>query len=157
MSRRALLAIAAAMLIGCRVASEPGEAPDIPDGVRVQVEIEGRELGPITSAGLRAAAPTYLDRDHRAWRLADVLPAHALKAGMQLDVEESSGQRTILTRLGAGPAEPVLMVNRKGQVLVALVEPSDPFPAFHGRGGNRGQSGRANRIRDVVRLRLTSP
>jgi hypothetical protein len=76
---------------------------------------------------------------------------------MQLEVEASDGQRTIFTRFGDTLAEePVLMVNRKGQVLIALVQPDDPFPAFHGRGGNRGQSARANRIRGVTKLRLTS-
>jgi hypothetical protein len=79
-----------------------------------------------------------------------------LKPGMNLDVEDASGQRVILARIGQTGSEPVLMVNRKGQVLVALIEPSDPFPAFHGRGGNRGAGSRGNRVRDVVKLRLTA-
>lgn len=157
-ARRVLVSLLVlASLAACRSAPDAASGPAVPEGVRVRVEVDGHEDAPITSEGLRAAAPTYHDADHRAWRLTAVLPAGVVKAGMQLEVEERSGRRTLFARLGEETGgEPVLMVNRKGQVLIALVEPDNPFPAFHGRGGNRGQSARANRIRGVTTLRLIS-
>jgi hypothetical protein len=132
---------------------------DVPEHVHVAVEINGRESETITTTALRAAPPDFYDVDHRAWRLATLLEGRALQPGMLLEVEQTNGTRTTFAQL-AQPGEgnePVLMVNRKGQVLIALVAPDNPFPAFHGRGGNRGKGGAANRIRDVTKLRLTSP
>lgn len=155
---RACMSLALLASLGaCRGTPEAAQRTvDVPEGVKVDVEIDGRESVPITSEGLRAVTPSYHDTDLRAWRLVAILPADAVKAGMQLDVEEQNGRRTIFARFGEKDGEPVLMVNRKGQVLIALIEPDNPFPAFHGRGGNRGQGARADRIRGVTKLRLTT-
>lgn len=145
-----------ASLSSCRAPEASSEAA-VPDGVRVTVEINGGEGAPITSETLRATPPSFHDADHRAWLLKTVLPATAVRPGTELEVEEEDGTRTIFARIGAPEEnEPALMVNRKGQVLIVLIDPDNPFPAFHGRGGNRGQGGRANRVRGVVGLRLTS-
>jgi hypothetical protein len=36
---------------------------------------------------------------------------------------------------------PTLSLNRRGEVIVGLVAPDDPFPGYHGRGGRLSRPG----------------
>jgi hypothetical protein len=146
-----------AFFSACQRADRPAGQLQIPSDLSIGVEINGGEVEAITATRLQQTKVDYSDDDHHAWRLSSLLPPGALTPDMEIEVEQADGTRTILAHPGDTEAqlEPVLMVNRKGAVLVALVDRSNPFPAFHGRGGNRGQGGpKENRIRGVTRLRL---
>jgi hypothetical protein len=52
-------------------------------------------------------------------------------------------------------AEPLLVVNRRGEISVVVAKPDAPSDSFHGRGTARGRGGEEGpRIREVTRLRL---
>ena len=46
--------------------------------------------------------------------------------------------------------------HRRAWRLGALLDVGEPFPGFHGRGGNRGRAGDPDRIRDVTHIRLSA-
>lgn len=141
-----------ALAAGC---TGPAESPPsiLPHDVSIAVEIDGRSLAPIDRAAL-ASQPDMVDQHRLAWRLDRLVPE--MSAARQLVVERRDGQRVVLP-LGAGGAAPsrvALVLNRKGEVVIALLDPEEPFPAFHGRGGNRGRAPGGERIRDPLWLRL---
>ena len=134
-----------------------GPAP-VPAKLHIAVDIDGKAAPPIDAATLAAHRPDYTQAEKQAWRLGPLLgPAYA-RPDAVLEVEGADGVKTVFTRPAQtiGGREPVLALNRRGEILVALMGADDPFPAFHGRGGNRGREGDPlQRIHDVVRLRLT--
>jgi hypothetical protein len=139
---------------GCSQPPEP-QRGGVPPDLSINVEIDGRPLAPIDARSL-AAAPDIEDQHRLAWRLERLIPQ--LADAKQLVVEKSDGQRVVLP-LGDGGqpvSEIALLLNLKGEVVLASLDPSNPFPAFHGRGGNRGRAPGEDRIRDPHWLRLRS-
>ena len=52
--------------------------------------------------------------------------------------------------------EPVLFLTRRGDVVVAAVDPKDPFPKYHGQGGRLHRAGDTMpRISPVAKLAIT--
>lgn len=154
---RTVRAIALALLaLGC---SKPAEqqAP-IPADLKIFVELDGHALPPIDAASL-AVAPDIEDEHRVAWRLDRLVPQVARAS--QLVVEQRDGERVVLP-LGddtdaRAASDIALLLNRKGEVVLGALDPDDPFPAFHGRGGNRGRGQQGEeRIRDPRWLRLRS-
>ena len=142
-------------LPGCESCSEP-EAPAIPEGIAVAVSIDDASAPTIDSARLRDHTPDFQDGDHRSWRLESLVGGYE-KGRMTVELEESGGERSVVARPGeAGERIVVVAVNRAGAVRVGLVSASEPFPPFHGRGGNRGRGGDPSRVRDVKRIVLRS-
>lgn len=140
---------------GCESCAEP-EAPAIPEGISVAVSIDDAAATTIDSARLRDRAPDFQDGDHRSWRLESLVERYQ-QGRMTVELEESGGERSVVARPGeAGERIVVVAVNRAGAVRVGLVAASDPFPPFHGRGGNRGRGGDPSRVRDVKRIVLRS-
>ena len=43
--------------------------------------------------------------------------------------------------------EPVLYLTRRGDIVVAAVDPKDPFPKYHGQGGRLHRAGRFDAAR----------
>lgn len=153
MNPAARVAIVLLLLLGgC---TRAGDRAPVPADLEILVEIDGRALPAIDAARLAVAAD--VEDEHRlAWRLQRLVPE--LAAASQLVVEQRDGQRAVLP-LGAGGqpvAEIALLLNRKGEVVLASLDPENPFPAFHGRGGNRGRAPGEERIRDPRWLRLRS-
>jgi hypothetical protein len=149
-----------ALLVG---AAACGHAPSPPDmtvraDLRVPVEVNGTERAPIDPAMLRRVKPDYVQGERRAWRFATLLGPEFERQDAGLEIENARGLKTSIappTRQIDGRIA-VLALNRKGDLVVAMVPPDDPFPKFHGRGGNRGRSGDPARVtRDIKRIRLT--
>ena len=146
---------------GCP-SKEPAGVAAVPDDLSIAVEVDGREEPPLDAARLRATKPDFAAPDGQpAWRLATLLGPPFSRPRTVIEIETEPGR--VRTRF-VDPAaqedgrELALTVNRKGEAVVALVDPGDPFPAFHGRGGNRGREGEpAERLRDVRALRLHVP
>ena len=120
----------------------PPPQAKIAPGFRIAVEIDGAEAPAIDGARLEATRPDYEDKGKRAWRLDTLLGAPAAREGAAIAV---TGDRdmTIVMKPPRGPGEdvPVLMANLRGDVVAAMVDPKDPFPAYHGQGGRLQRKG----------------
>ncbi|MFZ5470845.1 MAG: hypothetical protein ACOZIN_15575 [Myxococcota bacterium] len=145
-----------AQALACQSPSKPRPVA-VPEGIQIPVEIDGKEASPLSTQQLRGIAPDYVAGDRFAWRLGALLGPSYTRPDSVLEVEQADGVKLLFTR----PAEkidgqePVLALNRRGDVLVALMKPDNPFPSFHGRGGNRGREGDpSTRIHGIKRIRL---
>jgi hypothetical protein len=135
---------------GCSTAE-----PTVPAGISVAVNIGGSESVAIDSAALQASKPDFESDDHRAWRLTSLLGERFQPKTMAVELEDEDGRRTMLRRAGAAQSKVVVVVvNRAGSPTVALVAADKPFPAHHGRGGNRGKAGNKGRVKNVKRIWL---
>ncbi len=153
--RLAPLAILLPLLSACSQPSQQTRA-GVPPDLEILVEIDGRPLAAINAASL--AVPPDIEDEHRAaWKL-DRFVAE-IGGARQLVIEKRDGQRVVLPLghdEGQSPSEIALVLNRKGEVVLAALDPDNPFPAFHGRGGNRGRGIGEDRIRELRWLRLRS-
>jgi len=159
LSCAALLLTALAFLPACRGCV--GSADDAPAHapIAIAVEIEGNPAPTIDQALLDRIPPDFSEGERRAWRLRSLIGDALDRPGLVIEVEDSAGNKTILAYPDPShpEREPVLAVNRVGEVRIALVAPTEPFPPFHGRGGNRGRSGDPTRVREVRKIRLIPP
>jgi hypothetical protein len=141
---------------GCQSRARAGGG-DVPRDLHIGVEVDGREVQPIDFAMLAVRKPDFVEGGKRAWRLASLVGAAALRPNAVLEIEDDGGIRTQFSTAAerATGHETVLMMNQRGEVLVAFIKPDEPWPAFHGRGGNRGRPGDpAPRVRAVRRVRV---
>lgn len=156
--RRVLLAgvlAAAVCAVGC------GQEPPAPDqsgrfaGVVLEV-LRGTELERLTLPA--SLPPDFVAEERRAWKLSTLFGSGFAGRTSVLEAHAAEGRPAVFgDALTASPQGIwVLRTNRKGVAVLAQVDPADPFPAFHGRGGNRGRPGDAEgeRVHEVVRLRL---
>jgi len=155
-TRKLALAWLALLLfvLACTQSDKPAQRTPTAD-LQIRVELDGQAL-PTIDAGRLSATPDLEDEHRRAWKLVRIVPE--LADARQLVVEHSDRQRVVLPLDGdaRAAANIALVLNRKGEVVLAALNPADPFPAFHGRGGNRGRAPGEERIRDLEWLRLRS-
>jgi hypothetical protein len=151
-TRLILLVAAAGLAAACSRASDESEAKrtpvppppprvEIPSDLRIEVTVDGAPAEPITRARLEAVAPDFADTERRAWRVATLVPALA-RPGATVEAE---GPRGIAIR-AEHPDDPsmpqaVLFFTRRGDVVVAVLDPDDPFPRYHGHGGQLRRPG----------------
>jgi hypothetical protein len=154
-------------LLLCCDASEPNEARRMPKPPppeqgsatqigEVSVTVDGEPQASISGTTLDALPADYTSEDRRAWRFSTLLGAKALEPGRVIAV---TGEKGLVLELPmpnqANAPEPVLVVSRRGDVMAAMVEPGEPFPAYHGRGGRLGRRGDPlPRIAGVTKLEL---
>jgi hypothetical protein len=105
----------------------------------IPVAVEGGTDTVVDGALLERVAPDYSSEDRRAWRFTTLLGG-VVQPGTVVAV---TGERGIVLELPepTPEAEPVLVVSRRGDVIAAVIEPKDPFPQYHGRGGRLGRRG----------------
>lgn len=117
--------------------AEPGDVV-IPEQLSIGVVVDGQPKTPITADVLRRAKPDFQDSERKAWRIS-TLVADA-RAG---SVEAASPNGFSITFQHPTPdgREPVLYLTRRGEVIVAALDPKDPFPRFHGQGGRLARKG----------------
>ncbi|MCA9677229.1 MAG: hypothetical protein H6709_09000 [Kofleriaceae bacterium] len=171
--RRTLIAvvvlIAAVAAVGCSRAGEESEAKrapktppppavEVPDDLQIAVTIDGRDAPPLTAARLRAVEPDFHDAERRAWRIVHLVP-EADRAGAIIEARGPSGVSIKVPRPDdAQQPQPVLFLTRRGDVVVAVMDPANPFPAFHGQGGQLRRPGDATpRLSPVVALAIDHP
>lgn len=159
----------AALLAGsaCSRASNEGEAkqwpkappagddPPPPADLAIQVKVDGADKGVISAATLEATKPDFADEDRRAWLIATLIPDAAAKGTL---VEAVSPARVSVKfeRPSAVGLEPVLFLTRRGDVIVSVIDPADPFPRYHGQGGRLRRAGDSwPRVAPVARIEIT--
>lgn len=159
------IVLAAALALSCSRASSEGEAKqwakpppsptvEIPADLAIAVSIDGATGPAITSATLKAAKPDFADADRMAWRVPTLVPA-AGDAGT-VEAVSRGGVSVRFEHPTAQGLEPVLFLTRRGEVVVAAVDPKDPFPRYHGQGGRLHRAGDPMpRLNQVAKLAIT--
>lgn len=147
----AALGLALALVAGCGRAEDSSGAKrsprppapprvEVPADLRIVVTIDGAAAQAVDASLLGQLAPDFVDTDRRAWRLRRLVPS---LGGPEAAVE-AVGRQGISMRFAGSAAdglEPVLFLTRRGEVMVAMVDPAKPFPDFHGQGGRLGRPG----------------
>jgi hypothetical protein len=137
----------------------PSASVTVPAGLHVEVEVDGMPAPPIDAARLSATKPDFSDDEHRAWRLATLVGPPGSRPGVVINALGDKGVGLEMHPT-AGPDDPVpvLSLNRRGDVVVELVTPDDPFPNFHGKGGRLNRPGDSlPRVANPTRLRVYLP
>jgi hypothetical protein len=149
-----------ALLVGCK-----GDAPNeerklphlhpppsvqIPPDVRIPVEVDGRHALDIDAALLRATAPTFADADRVAWRLEALMPG---RTGSGTEFVAEGGKGVSVAFRAQSAQVPVLLLNRRGEILVQGIDPMAPFPGYHGAGSRLGRPPReVPHVAEVARI-----
>jgi hypothetical protein len=131
----------------------PGKDVPIPDKLEIAVVVDGDAKPSITAQTLRAAKPDFSDEDRKAWRI----PTLVAEAGDPGSVEASSptGVSVKFAHPTSDGLEPVLFLTRRGEVIVAALDPKDPFPRYHGQGGRLHRAGdQMPRVGPVAKLEI---
>ncbi len=147
------MAVGAVAGSGCQKASDatqakrmpqppPARELSVPDGLRIEVVIAGKDGPSIDAARLRATPPDFADSERRAWKLSTLVGAAATPPGTEFVVSGAPTAGLVLTQpTGATDPQPALMLNRRGEVVATMLTPNAPFPPFHGAGGRLGRPG----------------
>lgn len=162
-----LVAMAALVVVACQKASESTEGKRMPKppppasgapstSLSIAVDVDGNAGSAIDAAKLDATPPDYRDEEHRAWKLSTLVGPSADRDGSAIAVTGQNNM-TIVMRTAKTKADslPVLSINRRGEVMVGMVSPDQPFPAYHGRGGRLNRPGDPlPRIAAVTKIRV---
>ncbi|HUJ60099.1 MAG TPA: hypothetical protein VLX92_16450 [Kofleriaceae bacterium] len=137
--------------------SPPPDKIDVPDALTIAVEVDGAARPPITAATLRTIKPDFVDTERRAW-LVPTLVADAAPPGTTVEAIAPSGVSLKVTHPTGDGLEPVLFLTRRGEVIVSTIDPKDPFPQYHGRGGRLHRAGDSQpHLAPVAKLAITHP
>src|SRR5438874_2585318 len=135
-----LLALAACSRAGDQNESKtwqdqpPPKQVEVPAGLSIAVEVDGAGKPAITTDTLKAAKPDFVDEERRAW-LIPTLILDAAPPGTIVEASSPSGVSIKITHPTADGLEPVLFLDRRGQIVVEALDPKEPFPKYHGKGG----------------------
>jgi hypothetical protein len=167
MVRNVVLAVAVAVSVAgvaCSKASPEGdkkqwqESPPpkevtVPAGLSITVEVDGAARPPITSEQLMKTKPDFADDDHRAWRIPTLIPD--APTGTVVEASSPSGVAVKFARPLPDGLEPVLFLTRRGELMVAALDPKDPFPRYHGQGSRLRRPGDSMpRVAPVTKLAI---
>jgi hypothetical protein len=113
---------------------------DIPRDLHIDVTVDGAPGQAVDAALLGQLAPDFADSERRAWRLRRLLPALAMTSAT-VEAVSKAGVTVRYAATGEGGLEPALLLTRRGELVVAAVDPLHPFPDYHGQGGRLGRPG----------------
>lgn len=162
-----MLLLSLALVAACSKASPEGdkkqwqESPppaevSVPAGLSITVEVDGAARPAITSELLKNTKPDFSSAEHRAWRIPTLVP-DAAPSGTVVEASSPSGVAVKFTHPTAEGLEPVLFLTRRGDVIVAAVDPKDPFPRYHGQGSRLRRPGDSMpRVAPVTKLAIVS-
>ncbi len=137
--------------------SPPPRTIEVPEGLSIAVAVDGGDRAPITTQTLRTAKPDFANDERRAW-LIPTLIADAAPPGATIEASAPTGVSVKIAHPTTDGLEPVLILTRRGDVLVSAIDPKDPFPRYHGQGGRLHRPGDgAPRLAPVAKLAVTRP
>jgi hypothetical protein len=165
-----LLALALVLSFGCQKASDTTDAKrrpnpppataavDPPAGLNIPVEIDGTPAPPVDAKRLRALPPDFQDSERRAWRFGTLLGPTASQPDHEVAAIGDDNVAVVFPRpVTPTDPQPVLMINRRGEVIATMLAPSAPFPSYHGEGGRLGRPGDPRpHVAPVARLRVST-
>ena len=132
----------------------PGKDVPIPEQLEIKVSVDGARQTSITAIQLRAARPDFADDERKAWKIPSLVPAAA--APGVVEAFTPSGISVKFPHPTPDGLEPVLFLTRRGEVIVAALNPKDPFPGHHGQGGRLHRPGDSSpRVAPVAQLAIT--
>ena len=149
----AVLAVAVCVGACKRTTSDANESKQLPKlapppeagtplSLRIDVTIDGAPATPIDHTTLDATKVDFEDGERRAWRIDTLLGAAGQREGAVFRVDGEKGMSVLLRRpSGEQDPLPVLVLNRRGELLAAMVERNSPFPPYHGHGGRLERRG----------------
>lgn len=168
--RRLLLSIALLSIAACKTQSDQNESKrmpkppppasaEAPAQLAIPVDVDGKPAAPIDAAKLAATKPDFAEGEHRAWRIESLVGAAASRDGASIAV---TGEKDVTITLHPPKTDKdpiaVLVVTRRGEVIAAMVERDDPFPAYHGHGGRLGRRGDPlPRVTGVTKIAVSGP
>ena len=154
MWRPALVAASLFVALGCQKASDSANAKRMPQPppaprtrplptLTIAVQIGDHAAPPVTAARLAATPPDFQDPERRAWKLSTLL-GDAVQPGTQLVFTGDSTTSLLMQEpAAAADPQPVLMLNRRGELIATVASPKQPFPPYHGEGGRLRRPGDA--------------
>jgi hypothetical protein len=168
---------AAASLAACSKASDEADAkrtpvsppppgpPKVAQDWRVEVTIDGAPARALTAADLERIKPDFADSERRGWRIETLVPQAAGATAVIADGPSgvsvlyevpAAGAAGATGAVGEAPAlRPALFLTRRGEVIAAAVDPENPLPRYHGKGGQMRRIGDSQpRLLGVTRLRI---
>jgi hypothetical protein len=140
-----------------KLMQEPAPQKDVepPPDLSIAVAVDGAGRPPITAQTLRTVKPDFADAERRAW-LIPTLIADASATGTTVEASSATGMSLKLVHPTAEGLEPVLFLTRRGEVIVSAIDPKDPFPDYHGRGGRLHRAGdQLPHVGPVAKLSIT--
>ncbi|NVB78765.1 MAG: hypothetical protein HOV81_10255 [Kofleriaceae bacterium] len=165
MARWLAIVLVSLAVASCSRASNEGEAKkwqespppkdvSVPAGLSIAVTVDGADQPSITSTSLSATKPDYVDTEHRAWKIATLVAAAS--SGATVEASSPNGVSVKFATPTPEGLEPVLFLTRRGEVIVAALDPKDPFPRYHGQGSRLKRPGDTMpRVAPVTRLSIT--
>jgi hypothetical protein len=132
----------------------PGRDVTIPAKLEIAVTVDGAPRAAITADVLRGAKPDYADEERKAWKIMSLV-AEAGPPGV-VEAASPTGVSVKFAHPTPDGLEPVLFLTRRGEVIVAALDPKDPFPRYHGQGGRLHRAGdQMPRVGPVSKLDIT--
>jgi hypothetical protein len=139
------------LMSGCSRASDEGQAKQwstpppakdipIPANLQIPVAVDGVARTILTGDTLRGIKPDFADEEHKAWRITALVP-EARPPSAVVEAVSSTGMSVKFARPNADGLEPVLFLTRRGDMIIAALDPKDPFPRYHGQGGRLRRAG----------------
>ncbi len=126
-------------------------ATPVPLELTVELLVNGNAREAITGEQLRGMEVDFPWGEGRAWRLDRFFGKGYSRPGAKLAATGTGGE--VVLDVPTGSDVLVLVVNRKGEVLVGSADPSSDV--FHGRGGARKRGGDSGlRVRQVSQIEL---
>lgn len=166
MARWLILLLAVALAPACSKASQESETKQWPDtqppknmpppaDLKIAVKVNGAEKGSITASKLTSTKPDFVDAEREAWLIHTLVP-DAASNGTTIEAVSPAGVSIKFERPSVAGLEPVLFLTRRGEIIVSVIDPKDPFPRYHGQGGRLHRAGNSlPQVGPVARLEIT--
>jgi hypothetical protein len=129
----------------------PAKDVEIPANLSIALVVDGAVRPAITADTLHGVKPDFADSERKAWRVVSLVP----EAGT-VEAVGATGLSVKFKRPMPEGFEPVLYLTRRGEVIVAALDPKEPFPRWHGEGGRLHRAGDSlPRIQQPAKLEIT--
>lgn len=115
----------------------PPPTVDIPMDLRIDVFVNGKLTTAIETGLLGKTKPDFNDENKVAWRLDRLI---LLPTTESVEWEITTHNEVVVRLRQTSNKTPVLLLNRRGEPIVQLVDPTHPFPDYHGAGGRLKRS-----------------